>query len=187
MADIQEYKGKKVIIYDENRKKTIAESEILEYDRITHLITVVTDGSISENEHVSLLVFGKDRLYEYKGTTRPSPRLSRLDIALYQGKPKEDRAYTRYSVNAKASISSMVIGGKLVPIRQEIPLDVVNLSVNGVLLRGNTNLLNLGTSFQLKLHLDGGDPALLNTTVLRVQRPNPSVSEFGCKFNFRYD
>lgn len=187
LSDFTNYIGKKVIIYDETNKKTIGRSVILEYDRAIQQIVVDSQGLEADgHEHVSVLVFGDKGLYEYKGTIRKATIHGKLGIALYKGKPKEDRAYTRYSLHASAIIEHLVIGSKLVSLRKTLEMEVINLSVNGILLRGNANLLNIGTSFELKLQIDGSSQALLNTTVVRIKRLDPETTEYGCKFNFQY-
>lgn len=189
MTETHDYTGKKIIVYDETTQKTIAETTILEYDRGKRLLTVDSRELTCECEYVSVLIFGDNGLYEYKGSVRKSPVYGHISIALYKGKPKEDRAHTRYTVHAKASISQLVIGNRLVPIRTPVEMAVVNLSVNGILLRGYSNLMNVGTSFQLRLHLGGDNPALLNTTVVRIKKPaSPDTDyEYGCRLNFQYD
>lgn len=189
MAETHDYTGKKIIVYDETTQKTIAETTILEYDRGKRLLTADSREFACECEYVSVLIFDDNGLYEYKGTMRKSPVYGLISIALYKGKPKEDRAYTRYTVHAKASISQLVIGNKLVPIRTPVEMAVVNLSVNGILLRGYCNLMNIGTSFQLRLHLGEDNLALLNTTIVRIKKPDPPDTdyEYGCRLNFQYD
>lgn len=183
MAEFHDYSGCRIIIYDEEKRSTIAETEILDYNMSTHIIALRRSRFRRElSEHVSVLIFSLDALFEYKGTVRKKSSLSdTVEIALYKGAVKEDRAAIRYTIDSIAVVDHYIIANKLVPLR--IPQEVLvrNVSTAGCLIRGSSQSFNYNTSFQIRLGTPD-QPIVLYATVLRVKLVDSNTAEFGCRF-----
>lgn len=184
MPDFYDYTGCKIIVHDIELDTTIAETYINEFNKSTHTVTIAT-SSLRDTIHnrVSVLIFCNNTLYEYQGTLRKTDMLPGfIGIALYKGKPRENRTAVRYEVNTPAIVENFIITGKLVPLYIPQEVLVVNLSTVGCLILGNYHFFNVNTTFQLKLPLGHSD-MLLKTTVLRINSVGDQAAEYGCKFN----
>lgn len=181
MLDYANYRGNKVIIYDEKSKKTIAETVIVDFNISLQLIIVDSSKFTVEGiDHVSVLVLGDNGIFEYRGTTRTTGGKDTLGIALYNGKPKESRKYTRYAVDAPATVESIMAGGKRIPLPQKAQANVVNISSEGILIQGKAGLFNVNTSFQLRLTV-AQEGLVLTATVVRIGEAQEGLVEYGCK------
>lgn len=172
----------KVIIYDYESKRLVAEATVLEHDRA--LLTITVDNRVfagKEVEQVSLLILAGDIIYEYEGNIRKANARGRRPIALHHGQQKEDRAATRYIVNLPARVETVLIAGKPVALRSPLEVVVVNISTEGVLIRTAIGALNIRTSFQLQMTISESD-TVINSCVARIQPVDSQNAEYGCKF-----
>ena len=159
----------------------ITETEILDFDQVMVVITV--NSRPFENRgygKVSLLIFSENEIFEFRGNVRRISVPGRISIALFKGRVKEDRSSTRYVVNAPATITSLIIDGKVSPFAKAEPATVINVSTVGVLLRTSPNILELPSFFQLKLMICGSE-TILNNAVVRTHKSTSEYTEFGCK------
>lgn len=93
MLDYSNYKGNKVIIYDEKNKETIAETVVVDYN--ISLQTIIVDCSkfaVDGIDRVSVLVLGDNGIFEYRGTIRSMGGKNTIGIALYGGKSKDRKS-----------------------------------------------------------------------------------------------
>lgn len=175
------YKGCKVYVYDLNSGKTVAETIIREWDKQNQMIIVDnTSSALAENTHVSILILHKDSLHEYKGTIRRTERSQNIGIALFQGREKEEfRSCVRYTVHLPAKIVTLMIGDKIVPLKNPLDTTVLNISKSGMLIRTVIHTLNVGTRFQIKIRIGQLD-TILNLKTSRIHRILGNEIEFGC-------
>lgn len=181
MLDYSNYKGNKVIIYDEKNKETIAETVVVDYN--ISLQTIIVDCSkfaVDGIDRVSVLVLGDNGIFEYRGTIRSMGGKNTIGIALYGGKSKESRKYTRYAVHTPAVVEGILVGGKQIPLPQKVQVHVVNISSEGVLIRAKAGFLNVNASFQLRLTV-AQESLLLTATVMRIGEVQEGLAEYGCK------
>lgn len=184
MGEPYDYTGSRAVIYDEEKHATIAKATVLDYQSATHTITVARSAFQQNNipEHLSLLLIHDAAVYEYKGTVRKLGKTSeKLEIALYKGQEKEERAVMRYNVNTPGRVESLVMVGKQVPLSAPVDVIVCNISTQGCLVQGSVSCLNVGATFQLKV-LTEDTPILLYPTVVRVIPQKGGVAQFGCSF-----
>lgn len=178
----QDFVACKAFFYEEETGKKLGQATIVKHDRINFLITVTeTSVSFEGQSRVLLLILTRGQPQEYMGTVRHRTSMGTREIALFKGRAKEDRSSCRYTVNTPARVEQLLISGRLLPLPKPVDAVVLNVSTTGVLLRARANALNVGTSFQLKMDIDGS-VAVLNTTVVRIDPIDKISAEYGCKF-----
>lgn len=182
MPDLGDLKNCKTIIYDADKKTTIAEAEILDYNRTENVISIDTTYIDNrESMRVSLLIIGKKGIFESMGIVRRKTMMRLREIALFGAKEKESRGATRYTVHAPAVIEEIYRDG--IPIRRTPPLTVmvVNLSSSGILLETASNEFDENSAFMLNLKIAGRD-TVINTIVVRRTPGEGGTWRLGCSF-----
>lgn len=183
MIDNSDYRGCRIFIHDDVSQKTIAETVITEYSKVSLVITVDSLYSeLKEYQLVTVIILNSNCIYEYKGVLRKQPASSLTEIALFKGKTKESRTSKRYSVNTPAKVETLVIANRLVSLPDPLEALVLNISTKGALIK-TSSALNIGTTFQLIMSI-GNKETILNTSVVRMNYIDAHNTEYGCKFNY---
>lgn len=178
-----DFAGYKAIIYDDAHEKTIAEATIVSFDREQYSAVVRTSKPMGEatRERLSILILCEDSVFECKGNVRKQTGGRQLEIALFQGRIKNDRAAVRYTLSAPATVENLMIGGRLIPLHTPVEVDVINLSAAGMLIGAQVPLLNIGTAFQLKLSVADRE-TVIHAQVVRINVIQADHIEYGCRF-----
>lgn len=182
MSGSRDYKNCKVIVYDERDGKPIAQTSVLEYEKTSQTAYLDTEAFQRHDcTKVTALLFRSGMVYECKGTVRRQNVKGRKEIALYREQEKEDRATSRFVVNAPAMVESLLVSGRTVPLREPVKALAVNISTEGVLLRTASTFFNVGTAFRLRMQI-AGDDVVITTAVTRIKKAEEKNVEYGCRF-----
>ncbi len=174
--------GSSVVVYDDHNEMKLTQTKVVRFDKNTFTITI--DGAGLDwlgEDRVSVLIMGSGSVYEFKGNMRRKTGTGLREISLFKGRPKENRSSTRYTVNAPARVEHLIIAGKSIPMRSPLDVTVINVSVEGALVKAKLDAFNIGTSFELKLKI-GDANTLVRACVMRRFYIDDQYAGYGCRF-----
>ncbi len=177
---LRNFNGCKAIVRgDENQ---LLEVEILEHDRSQGLITLPAEPFVGATfEKALVLIQYGDEVYEFQGTVRRFAKPGQVDIALYREKTKQDRADKRFAIQSNATIENVYGPGLPKPLERPQRVTVLDISSSGALIRTAPGLLQLSTTFRLRMMMGQAETAL-SCCVVRIKNENANYSEYGCQF-----
>ncbi|MEG1687416.1 MAG: PilZ domain-containing protein [Angelakisella sp.] len=179
-----DFKGCQVMIRDDADGELIANTKILDFDKA--LITIVIDAhalKVHSSSRVSLLILHDSEILEFQGNIRKTSSPGRVQIALFKGRVKEDRASKRYQINAPATIENIVTPAMTVKqLGKPLGVTVLNLSTVGALVQAPEGALELESKFQLKIKIGISDTIVNSVVVRSCQVDENNASAYGCKF-----
>lgn len=179
-----EYKGSKVILRSKEGAE-LACTEIKDHDKVLDVITV--EGVYEEavcDEQVLVLIVTKSTTHEYNGTIRRVVNSTfTTEIALYNGKIRENRAAERYTINTKGWVQSMAVNASLIPLPAPIDIFIVNLSSVGALFRAKPDSFAINAVIEMNFAIGANDSTMFGK-IIRRNVIDVDTEEYGCRFIF---
>ncbi len=180
---LYDFTGCRVVIPFTDMGISSHETKIIEHNRQFHTIKIKIDGAnfISSLTHISIVIFTKDDILHFMGSVRKSFDINTIEIAIYNGKHKEDRRNPRYDISSCGLVSSLCISRQFITLRTPLMVNVINISSSGALVRTLPNAFFKGSIFSLDLELNGSEMKLM-CLVVRVNELDAETANYGCEF-----
>lgn len=128
------------------------------------------------------MIFTENGLYESYGTIRGIVTGNEIEVFLGKSRTKENRAKTRYPISLTGSVKGIYIDDKEISLHQGIPVETINMSANGILIKADEGCFNTGEVFTLFLEM-GKDTFELQCEVVRTQSGEELIEEYGCRID----
>jgi len=179
----KDLRNRRIIIKSLKDQKTIADTQILNYDALNNIVRV-SAVNIPEREYEKIyaLIFGHENLYEYVGAIRGTIIANEMEILLGKSRMKEDRKQLRYNISMTGMILSIIISGWTITLRKPIEVKTINISSSGILFQADAGSFGIGNEFMLLLEIE--EKAMkLKCEVIRIQNSTIRTEEYGCKVN----
>ncbi len=181
MMVIRQLEGCKVVLRDAENGDLLAETQIVEADPRRNVIKIPASSvSVMGSKPVTVLVFGRDTLYEFYGMMRGLNLANTVEIALGKGCSRENRADVRYPVNTDGVVEAILYKHCKVILRKPVWVMTKNISANGVLIRTFAGSFEIGDQIQLLLDLKGREMRK-HYEIVRKQNGGIWTEEYGCR------
>ncbi len=177
------FENKRVIVKDSQGQETLIDASILTHNKQYHTVEIPVLDAVKKTlpAKVILIILLSDRIIHYYGTVRPTLVMGRIEVALYRGSEKEDRKHKRYKLLVDGIVDSMMIEGQVIALSKEIPVDVINISRGGVLIRGERSSFLIGAILRLRINMNEKEETSLFCKVVRMNEISTIEAEFGCQ------
>lgn len=177
----KEVKNRRIIIKNAEDNQTIADTEIISFDSNTNSILIPAE-SIQDKKfyRISAIIFAKDSLYKFHGTIRGTVRGQGIEVFLSKRETEKERQAARYPVDLWGKIEGVYTDGKINIFNNEIPVNAVNMSSNGILLKTETGLFQIGEIYSLLLKTDVGT-LKMECEIIRTQGTGTRSKNYGCR------
>lgn len=176
-------KNHRILIKNTEDGQIIADTKIIRFDSLTNSALISAD-SLKERKfyNISAYIFAEECLYEFFGTIKGALVNNEIEVFLGKSKEKEDRAKTRYPVALEGSIVAVIIESRLIKLRKAMPIETINMSANGILMKADSGSFHTGDCFMLNLKVEEGRIEL-NCEIVRIQNSSMLTEEYGCRIN----
>lgn len=176
-----ELKNRRILIKNTEDGKIIADTKIIRFDSVTNSVLINADSLVDRKYYsISAFIFAKECLYEFIGTIRGALVDNKVEVFLGKSKEKEDRAKTRYPVALEGKIDGIMIGERMIVLRKAMPIQTINMSANGVLMKTDSGCFRVGDCFSLILKVEEGE-IKLSCKIVRIQNSDMLTEEYGCR------
>ena len=176
----KDLRNRRIIIKSLKDQKTIADTQILNYDALNSIVRVsATNIPDREYEKIYALIFGNENLYEYVGAIRGTVIANEIEVLLGKSRMKEDRKRCRYNISMTGTIFSIIITGWNITLRKPIEVKTINISSNGILFQADAGSFHIGNEFMLLLQIEE-KVMELRCEVVRIQNSTIRSEEYGC-------
>ncbi len=177
----RDFKNRRILIKKIKDGNVVADTKILRYEPTANSV-FISAGSLALKKFyaVSVLIFGKDGLYEFEGTVKGAMVENETEVLLGKRREKEDRKRTRYPIAVDGRIDRVNVMQSDVTLKKPMHAQTVNMSSVGVLLRMDAGSFVIGNRFQTVLDIDDRDIEL-ECEVVRIQNSLPQTEEYGCR------
>lgn len=174
-------KNHRIMIKDTESGQLLADTKILRFDTLTNSAIISADSVAVRGLHsISAFIFAPDSLYESYGTLRGVVVENEIEVLLGKSQEKEDRKKTRYPVALAGQVNGVGIDEQMIGLRLAIPIETVNMSANGILMKTEMGSFEVGDSFRLLLEMEGRDVEL-DCNIVRLHSRDEMTEEFGCR------
>ncbi|SFQ42585.1 PilZ domain-containing protein [Lachnospiraceae bacterium XBB1006] len=178
---VKQMESCKVVLRDAENGELVAETRIIGIDTSRNVIKISANCvEKRETKAVTVLVFGRDSLYEYYGVMHGQIVANAIEVALGKGQEKENRANVRYPVDTDGVVEAILYRHCKVILRKPIWVMTKNISANGVLIRTFAGSFEIGDHIQLLLDLKGREMRK-QYEIVRKQNGGIWTEEYGCK------
>lgn len=178
----KEVKNRRIIIKNTENNQTIADTEIISYDGTADSL-LIPAGSIQDKKfyRVSAIIFAKDNLYKFHGTIRGIVSGREIEVLLSKRDTEKERQALRYPVDLEGKIEGIYKSdGKVDIFNKAVPVNAVNMSSNGVLLKTETGYFKIGETYSLLLKTDAGT-LQMQCEIIRIQNSGTWSKNYGCR------
>ena len=178
-ASNTDYTGCSVLIYDPEGNH-LGNTVVTDHDKNTLRIELQTvPAALVSGAGCKLLILMAPTPYEYQG--RAVKEGTKITIAMYKGKEKENRGSARYKINLKAAIENLICDGRAYPLHTPLEVTLVNISKSGVRFRTPFFALTKGDRFQMRIKISDNEKLLIADVVNHMDKGS-EASEYGCRF-----
>lgn len=177
----KEIKNRRIIIKNTENDQTIADTKIISYDSDADTI-LIPAASIQDKKfyRVSAIIFAKEHLYKFHGTIRGNVSSREIEVFLSKRDTEKERRAFRYPVNLEGKIEGAYKNGKIDMFNKQVPVNAVNMSSNGILLKTETGYFRIGEIYSLLLETDAGI-LQMQCEVARIQNSGSWSKNYGCR------
>ncbi len=181
--DNKNFTGCYAEIFDLETNEIIDRTRIISHDRKFHIIKMESNAKkeILKRVRISVVIFSSDKPFQFFGTARKSMGFNALEVALFQGREKEGRKYGRYDVNIAGVVDAIKTKTQLLEIARPLEIEVLNVSVGGMLIKTYPYCFDVGSAFRVKLSLNG-NAREFSCIVMRVLGQTSISWQYGCEF-----
>ncbi len=182
MAHNEYFKGYTAIVREPETLNMLLKTIVLEHNNDREIVTILDDKRLLRRmDKVSIVIFGKDKAFEFFGSTRRMLASNTIDLALYNCKITPIRVEKRYKVNCEAMVEFFV--EKKSPAVRRLPYKIYvrNISATGALVESVHMNFEVGEVFVMSMQL-GMAQVRVTAQVLREEIDSRQNKKFGCKF-----
>ncbi len=172
-----DFRGCNVVIKDRQTNEVLCETQVVEYDKNLNQIYLFGVSRESLQKHVLVVLSHPTGVYEFQGNVRKRNQDGLLEVSLFQKRNIKKRQNKRFDLYAELPVDHLP--GKQ-PEDEEI-VNVQNISVSGILVHAEKDLLKIGDVFYVHLPVKG-EVLAVKTKVVRLQGETPDGFEYGCTF-----
>lgn len=177
----KEIKNRRIIIKNTENDHTIADTKIISYDSDADTL-LIPAASIQDKKfyRVSAIIFAKEHLYKFHGTIRGNVSSREIEVFLSKRDTEKERRAFRYPVNLEGKIEGAYKNGKIDMFNKQVPVNAVNMSSNGILLKTETGYFRIGEIYSLLLETDAGI-LQMQCEIARIQNSGSWSKNYGCR------
>ncbi len=177
------YENGRAIIKDLHSEKIIFDGKIESHDKPTQVIgiKIYDKTTFLSIVHVSVNIDLGDELISYKGTIRKNNSATTVNIALYDGKKQNKRAFVRHSVNGVGLIRKISLFGINTSLNPPREVVITNISRGGLTFRAPVGSFKKDSTLDISIVLVGSE-FNVKCLIMREIALSKEVSDFGCKF-----
>lgn len=177
----KEIKNRRIIIKNTENGRTIADTEIISYDSNADSL-LIPAASIQDKKfyRISAIIFAKDHLYKFHGTIRGTVSSREIEVFLSKRDTEKERQALRYPVDLEGKIEGIYKNGKIDMLSKPVPVNAINMSSNGILLKTETGYFRVGEIYSLLLETDAGT-LQMQCEIARIQNTISWSKSYGCK------
>ncbi len=177
----KEIKNQRIIIKNVKDNRIIGDTKIIRYDSAVNSV-YISAQSISDKKfyQVSAVIFAENCLYNFCGSMRGVVRENEIEVFLGKCETKEDRQAVRYSLAFEGNIEGVYIDAVKVRFRKPIPVETVDMSSSGILLKAGTGFFQIGEKYSLLLKIND-DTLKMHCEIVRIQNDGTLTEEYGCR------
>ncbi len=152
--DNKNFIGSYAELFDLTTDEIIDRVRITYHDRKFHLIKFESrfKKEILKKVRISVVVLLGNNPIQFYGTARRSMGFNAVEVALFQGREKEGRKYGRYDVSLSGVVDAIKTKTQTLLIAKPIEIEVLNVSVGGILVRTYPYCFAVGSVFRINLH-----------------------------------
>ncbi len=177
-----DFRGCEVVLKDSRSGDVLCKTQVVEYNRSANQIYLFGIERDTLQRHVAVTIIHPSGVYEYQGNVRKKNTDGLLEISLFQKKEtkKEEttkRQSKRFDLSANVQVNQL--SGKN-PVDEHI-VNVQNISVSGILVHSQDNLLKVGDTFIVHLPINN-EMIAVKTKVVRLHGKTKNGYEYGCAF-----
>ena len=178
---VKNFKKCRIMLRDATSGELLADTDIVEHDVGRNILTIGTDHlSRRGADKVIAAVFAPKGLFEYSGTVRREIPGTNMEIAVYGEKQREERGYRRYEMQTGGRVECLFINGHKVEFRRPIPVNVKNISANGILFQSGVHDFSVGDRIRLRIGFRESEFSS-EYEIVRTQNRQEGFQEYGCR------
>ena len=179
-----DFTGCSVLIYDEEGTH-LCDTTVTYYDKKTLIIGVEeSPAGLDEGDACRLLILTSPAPCVYRGRIILIGK-SKL-VAMYDGKKREKREDSRYTVKLPAIIENYICDDKVYPLHTHIAVEMIDISKNGARLRMPSYALSTGDKFRMSVRINNRYRNVI-AEVKNHTHSGTEAYEYGCRFLFYSD
>ncbi len=172
-----DFRGCNVVIKDRQSDEVFCKTQVVEYNRNMNQIFLFGVSRESLQKHVMVIISHPTGVYEYQGNVRKRNSDGLLEISLFQKKEPKKRQNKRFDLHVDVPVNHLP---GYEPDDEKI-VNVQNISVSGILVHTEQDMLKLGDVFYVHLPING-ELLAVKTKVVRLQGKTDNGYEYGCSF-----
>ncbi len=177
----KEIKNRRIIIKDAKDNQTIADTKIIRYNSEVNSVYISAPSMPDKKIYqVYAVIFTEKGLYNFCGSIRGVIRENEMEVFLGKCETKEDRKAVRYLLSFEGSMEGVYIGEAKVMFRRAIPIETIDMSSNGILLKAGTGFFRIGEKYSLLLKING-DILKMQCEIVRTRNDGTLAEEYGCR------
>lgn len=177
----KEIKNHRIIIKNVEDDQTIADTKVTRYDSAVNSV-IISAQSITDKKfyRVYAIIFAENCLYRFYGSIRGVMRENEMEVLIGKCEAMEERQAVRYSIALDGSIEGVYIDGTKILLHRNIPIQAVDMSSSGILLKAEAGFFNIGEVYLLILNTNAG-ALRMQCEVVRIKNDGTLIEEYGCR------
>ncbi len=172
-----DFRDCRVVLKDGQSGTVLCDTQVVEYNRNQNQIFLYGISYDKLQKLVSVTLYHPTGLQEFRGKVRKRSDIDLIEVSLFQVRTQKKRKNKRYSVNTPMVINDLSQQGA----RNETTVNVQNISVSGILVHTEKDILAIGDTFCVHLPL-GDEQITVETQVVRLHGETDNGFEYGCSF-----
>ncbi len=184
----REIKNHRIVIKNAENNQIIADTKVIRYDSRVNSI-IISAQSIQNKKFYKIyaIVFGENCMYKFYGTIRGVMRENEIEVLIGKCETMEERQAVRYPLALEGRMEGVYIDGKKILFRKKIPIQAVDMSSGGILLKAETGFFNIGEIYYLLLKTNAGT-LKMQCEIVRMKGNGTLTEEYGCRIqNVQWD
>lgn len=179
----KEIRNCRIIVKDAENDQTIADTRVLGFNSYVNSVNIPA-GSIMRRDvsQVYAIIFTKELLYKFNGRFRNEAAEDEMEILLGKSDVLEERRATRYSIGFEGYMTAVYIDGRKTLLPKRIPVQTIDMSANGVLLKADAGRFKIGEIYSLTLRTEAGILSM-RCEIVRIQEDDPLFERYGCRID----
>ena len=177
----KEIKNRRIIIKNAENDKTITDTKVMRYDSAVNSVIIPAHSILDKKFYqVYAIIFFFSCLYKFSGTIRGVMRENELEVLLGKCETMEGRQAVRYPIALEGSMEGVYIDGKKILFHKGIPIQAVDMSSSGILLKAEEGFFEIGEMYFLRVKTNMGT-LKMQCEIVRIQNNGAGLEEYGCR------
>lgn len=110
-------------------------------------------------------------------------RENELEILIGKCETMEERQAVRYSIALEGSVEGVYIDEEKIFLHKSIPIEVIDMSSTGILLKAEAGFFNIGETYFLMLKTNAGT-LKMRCEIVRIKNGGEALTEeYGCRID----